>query len=184
MNRASRLLPIGAALCMALAQMGVAGEQHDVSFAAGVDFRALKTFAIATAEITSSKPEIDNRLFRQRMEEAIRTTLIKKGMREVAEHADFSVQFSFHDQDVSAVQRTRPTRLPDTAAGRGSVIPGTGPTPVLYTEGTLVIDINDASASLLWRGTWRDREQSGPQLSRNLSEDARKLLADFPPRRR
>jgi hypothetical protein len=55
---------------------------------------------------------------------------------------------------------------------------------VLYNEGTLVIDLADASTALLWRGTWRDNEASGPKLSRNLSEDARKLLARYPPKTR
>jgi hypothetical protein len=66
---------------------------------------------------------------------------------------------------------------------RGFVIAGTGPHPVLFTEGTLVIDMLNASDVLVWRGTYRDREQSGPRLSRNLSQDARKLLSKYPPKK-
>ena len=63
------------------------------------------------------------------------------------------------------------------------MIPGTGPRPVLYTQGTLVIDMLDTSEALVWRGTYSDREQSGPRLSRNLSVSARKLLSKYPPKK-
>jgi hypothetical protein len=55
-------------------------------------------------------------------------------------------------------------------------------TAALFTEGTLVVDIVNAADVLVWRGTTRNREQSGPTLSRKLSGDARNLLSKFPPR--
>ena len=39
-------------------------------------------------------------------------------------------------------------------------------------------------ASCCGDGTWRDQEQSGPTLSRKLSDDVRKLLREFPPKRK
>lgn len=184
MNGGARLLLRVVWLCAALAPAtGALADGSDVSFDAGVDFRSLKSFTIRDGQITTYKPEIDNRLFRQRLEAGIRATLLKKGLVETAAHPDVSVTYYFYDKDVSAVERQGPVRVPDTPTARGFVIPGSGPSPVLYTEGTLVIDLTDASNSLLWRGTWRDQENSGPTLSRKLSEDARKLLSKYPPKK-
>jgi len=147
---------------------GTLAGDRDVSYDSSVDFRAVKTFAIRSGQIDSRKAEIDNRLFRLRMEDSIRTALVRKGLREAADHADVLVTYSVQDKNVATVERHR-----QTAA-----------TPELYTEGVLVIDFTNASGSLLWRGTWHDQEQSGPSLSRKLSEDAGKLLAKFPPKGR
>ena len=176
-------------LTMALAivlvpAVDAAADTHDVNFDASVDFKALKTFAINGGRINSAKPEIDNRLFRQRLEDSIRATLVQKGLQETPDRPDVTVTYTYEDRDVSGVERTGPVRIPDNALARGYVIPGSGPSPTMYTEGTLVIDILDSANSLLWHGTWRDQEQSGPTLSRKLSEDARRLLREFPPRRK
>jgi hypothetical protein len=176
-------LAVGLAIILAPA-IGTTADTHDVNFIASVDFGALKTFAIRSGQITSEKPEIDNRLFRQRMEDSIRAALLQKGLQEAGSHPDMTVTWSYGDKNVSGVERTGPTRIPDTAQARGYVVPGAGPSPTMYTEGTLVIDVLDASNSLVWHGTWRDQEQSGPTLSRNLSDDAMKLLREFPPRRK
>jgi hypothetical protein len=182
MSSALRYLLCACLLLLASADAHAADS--DVSFDARVDFDAFRTFAIAAGHVTSDKPEIDNRLFRQRMERSIRAALLKKGLTEVADNPDLSVTYYFQDKDVSAVERSEPIRVPPSAVGPGFVMAATGPRPVLYTEGTLVIDLADASTALLWRGTWRDNEASGPKLSRNLSEDARKLLARYPPKTR
>jgi hypothetical protein len=116
------------------------------------------------------------------MNDSIRATLTKKGMREVTGNPDLVVTYQFSDTDISDVERTGPTRVPDIPGQqRGFVIRGSEPRPLLYTEGTLVIDIYNNANALLWRGTYRNRERSGPTLSRQLSEDARKLLSKFPP---
>jgi len=182
---AARHILLPAALLGALAwAAGARADSHDVSYAPGIDFRLLKTFSIRAGQIASDKPEIDNRLFRQRLEDSIAAALRARGLQQATDGADVIVTYSFGETDVSKVERLAPTRIPPSSGARGFVIPGSGPTPVLSTEGTLVVDLDDAHGALLWRGTWRDQEKSGPRLSRNLSEDARKLLAEFPPKRR
>lgn len=155
-----------------------------VTFDAGTDFSRLHTYTLREATIRSAKPEIDNRLFRQRMDDAIRAQLTRKGLEEVAGSPALVVTYSFTDADYSQVERTPPTRIPDAPGQRGFVVPGSGPNPVLFTEGTLVIDVLNASGELLWRGTLRNRERSGPKLSASLSRDATRLLSKFPPKRR
>ena len=153
----------------------------DISFAAGTDFRSLRTFAIREGSVTSDKLEINNRLFRQRLESTIRAALLKKGLKEKPDKPDVWVTYSVRDKDVRGVERSGPTRsrggppVPDVS------LQGPPGNPVLYTEGVLVIDITSASNSLLWRGTLEDRVTTSPRLSKQLSEDAGKLLAKYPP---
>jgi hypothetical protein len=181
MNGLPRLL---AAWMLSIASaMAAAGETSDVSFDSSVDFRGLRSFSIRDGEIRSDKPEIDNRLFRLRMQDDIRTVLLKKGLHEDGAHPAVTFTYYFYDKDVSAVERQPDTRLPGTAANPGVILRG-GPNAVLYTEGTLVIDATDAAGSLLWRGTWRDRQRNGPLLSKSLSADVRRLLAKYPPKHR
>jgi len=162
----------------------------DISFAPGTDFSTLRTFSIREGVISSDKLEINNRLFRQRLESGIRATLLKKGLRETSDKPDVWVTYSVRDKDVRAVERRGPTRLPGGPGGRNGggapdiVVPAPAATPRLYTEGVLVVDLVTGADSLLWRGTFEDRAASSPQLSRQLSEDARKLLAGYPPRKR
>jgi hypothetical protein len=159
----------------------------DISFAPGTDFRALRTFSIRAGAITSDKLEIDNRLFRQRLEASIRAALLKKRLKEIADKPDISVTYSVSHKDVRAVERLGPTRMGGGGPGGGGpgvVIQAPPAAPVLYTEGVLVIDINNASNSLLWRGTQDLRAASAPRLSKQLSEDARKLLGKYPPARK
>lgn len=173
-----------ALLLASLAATPVLAADGAVTFDAGTDFSHLRTFALREGTIQSAKPEIDNRLFRQRMDDAIREQLRRKGLEEVSTDPALVVTFSFTDADYSQVQRTPPTRIPDAPGQRGFVVPGSGPQPLLFTEGTLVIDIFDARGELVWRGTWRNTERSGPKLSASLSGNARKLLSKFPTRRR
>jgi hypothetical protein len=186
MNTSRHLL---AAMWLSLATaVAVASETNDISFDSSVDFRGLGSFSIRDGEIRSDKPEIDNRLFRLRMQDDIRAALVKKGLKEDTAHPAVTFTYYFYDKDVSAVERQPDTHLPGTRQPGSPPIPGVilrgGPNPVLYTEGTLVIDATDATGSLLWRGTWRDQERNGPRLSKSLSSDVRKLLSKYPPGRR
>jgi hypothetical protein len=181
----TRLVPalLGTALLLLGRGACAGGESHDVTYDANTDFKALRTFAIRDGRVNSTKPEFANRLFRQRMERDIRAALISRGLKESAGTADVVVTYSLVDTDVAGVERIPPTRVPDTAASRGFVIPG-GPQADLYTEGTLVIDLSNAAGKLIWRGTWSERERSTPNLSSKLSDDVRKLLREFPPKRK
>ncbi len=167
----------------AMLASGIAGaaEGASITFENAVDFRALRTFAIVDGRIDARKPEINNRLFRQRMDDAIRAALTSKGLKEVADRPDMTVTYRIADGDYSVVERRPNVWVPRTANQQGFNIP-VGPKPVLFTEGTLIVDISNASNTLVWRGTYRDRETKSPSLSRNLSQDASKLLSKYPPK--
>lgn len=185
MKRGFSSVATAAALFALATGVCAAADGGNISFDAGTDFGALRTYAIRDGRIDSQKPEIDNRLFRQRMNDSIRAALARKGLQENSSSPDVRVTFHFTDADFSEVERMGPTRVADIPGRqRGFVVPGTRPRPLLFTEGTLVIDIHNAADVLVWRGTFRNRERSGPLLSRKLSGDAGKLLSKYPPKRR
>jgi hypothetical protein len=169
---------LGAAAVSAVLATGIAcaAQGASITFEADADFRAISSFAIAEGQIHVNKPEINNRLFRQRMDDAIRAALTSKGLKEVTDRPDVTVSYQISDGDFSVVERRQPLRIP----GQDPPNMPVRHTPVLYTEGTLVVDVFNASNTLIWRGTYRDRETKTPSLSRNLSVDARKLLSKFP----
>jgi hypothetical protein len=176
---------LGATLLAFTSGVCVAADSGNISFDANTDFGALSTYAFRDGQIESRKPEIDNRLFRQRVHDSIRATLAKKRLQEADGSPDLWVSFHFSDADFSEVERMGPTRIPDIPGQqRGYVVPGTAPRPVMFTEGTLVIDLHNAANVLVWRGTVSNREQSGPALSRKLSGDAGKLMAKYPPKKK
>jgi hypothetical protein len=170
----------GVMLCSA---MLLADTQH-IDFDQNTDFSRIRTFAIRAGRIESQKPELNNRLFIQKMEFAIRAELTAKGLKETADRPDVFVEFRLAAMDYSNVERQQGTRVPDGPGGmRGYVIDGTGPRTVLSSEGTLVIDMTMGQPGVLvWRGTYRDEERSGPKLARKLPGDATRLLSEFPPR--
>jgi hypothetical protein len=175
---------LAAVVIVTASGLPVARAESDISFAAGTDYRSLKTFAIREGSIVSDKLEINNRLFRQRLESSIRAALLKKGLKETPDKPDVWVTYSVRDKDVRGVERLGPTRMSGGPGGPDMVIRAPPANPVLYTEGVLVIDISNASNALLWRGTEQDRAKSAPLLSKQLSEDARKLLTKYPPGRK
>jgi hypothetical protein len=185
MNRQHGCAPLVAVLLL-LARAAAAGEvSHDISFDSNTDFRGLRTFSIGEGQTSSRyfQPEIDNRLFLQRMRDSIRTVLKAKGLKEATDHPDLAVAFHVVDADYASVERREPIRVPAAPGARGYVIPG-GPEPLLFTAGTLVIDLVNSSGTLVWRGTWHERQSSGPKLSSKLSDDASKLLSNYPPQRK
>ncbi len=181
----SAVLLVTFALCCS---MVFAEDESNVNFDITFDFSKVTTFAIRPGRIDSQKPELNNRLFLQKVDEAIRAALVARRLKEIADRPDVFVAFSVAVTDYSVTGGQRATRIPDGPRGsgiRGEVIPGTGPIPELFTEGTLVIDITAGpTAALVWRGTYRDEERSGPRLARSLPEDATELLSKYPPRKK
>lgn len=174
-------------LLAALAVVGatlVLADERTIQFDTSVDFRTIKTFAIAPGRVESDKPELDNRLFLLELQDIVRTTLTGKGLTAVTDAADVSVAVVVTDADFSVTRRQTGVGIVGPGMrGRGTALPGSGPRPELFTEGTVVIDMM-RSGSLVWRGTSRDEERSGPGLARRIPENVRKLLSEYPPKHR
>jgi hypothetical protein len=170
--------------CSILFSIVLSADERKVDFDSATDFSKIKTFAIRDGGISSEKPELNNRLFLQKVSEAIRAQLTAKGLKETSATPDAFIDFNVSGQDYNAVAGRRGTAL---GGGRGVpvvVIPGSDPSSPPAGEGTLVIDMKlNPGGALVWRGTSHDTESSGPRLARKIPADAMKLLAQYPPKK-
>ena len=79
----------------------------------------MTTFAIRPGRIDSRKPELNNRLFLQKVDEAIRAALVARRLKEIADRPDVFVAFSVAVTDYSVTGGQRATRIPDGPRGSG-----------------------------------------------------------------
>src|SRR5262245_36064166 len=137
----------------------VANSQH-VVFDDKVDFSHLQTFAIRDGRATTTRPELNNKLVLKSAEDAIRSQLLSRGMKEVATAPDVFVTFSL-GQD-------RPS----------------GPS-VTFDQGVVLVQVTKRdSNSLIWHGTYRDERSSPARLAEQVPVYIKKLLAKYPPRKK
>jgi hypothetical protein len=127
------------------------------------------------------------------VKQAIGSALIARGLQEAGENEpDVYVGFSIESQEyvVGSGGRANPLVAPAGRGGRGSR-GGRGGDPVSagapdFSDAGLVIDLiaSQPSELLIWRGVFRDRERDVSKLVERLPANARKLLSDYPPKRR
>lgn len=147
------------------------GDDRSVTFDKNVDFATLRTFLVHDLRISSARPEIKNALLATQVVDAIRAALATRGLRETTDRPDLFV-------DPSVLT------LP---AGRGAS-PwgrlGRGPAPAPLTDGTLVIDLTTPTGSLVWHGVYRRPADKATTLAQKLPEDAKKLISNYPPKKK
>lgn len=69
--------------------------------------------------------------------------------------------------------------------GRGGASDPQSTDPVGFVEGTLVIDMTAGEpGTLIWRGVYRDNEKNSARFSEKLPGDAKKLLSEYPPKKK
>jgi len=154
---------LGVVLSMAL----VRADDFSVQVDPHADFSTFKTFAIRGTRIESDRPELDNPLFVKKLSTTIRDVLLQKGLKPTAGRPDLLVDYTLTNEDVSTSQR--------------GMVRGAGPQPLRFTEGTLVIDLTrPGDQAPVFRGTYRDDENTGSRLMQKLPEDAKKILARYP----
>jgi hypothetical protein len=145
----------------------VRADDWSVTQAPGIDLSAFKTFAVHDGTVDSGRPELDNPLFVKKLVKTIRAALEARGLKSSAAQADLVVDFTVRAEEFAVGERP-PAR-------------GLGPQPVRFTEGTLVIDVSrSGTPDPVWRGVYRDDENTGSRLMQKLPDDARKLIDRFP----
>src|SRR6188474_2629265 len=126
-----------------LASLCLDADEMSVSVDPKANFALFKTFVFRERKIDSDRAELDNRLFIKKLESAIRTGLVAKGLTVAGSGADLLVDFILTGQDINTTAR--------------SAMRGMGPQPVRSTAGTLVIDMyRPAETNPVWRGIYRD----------------------------
>lgn len=166
---------ISALACVLLvATVSVIADESSVQFDPKTDFSGLRTFAFRTQQVDSRREELDNALFIKKLATAIRQSLVARGLAESGGPSDLLVDFTVTGQEFGDAQR--------------SLVRGVGPggpvritRPIRITEGTLVIDlIRRTDGEPIWRGVYRDDEQTGSKLVARLPDDAKTLVRQYP----
>jgi uncharacterized membrane protein len=144
-------------------------DDHFVVSDEKTDFSTFKTFTIREGKASSRNPEINNKLTLKTIEDALRNGFISKGLKETQDRPDLVVTFSLDEQ-----------------GQRGVVGRGIRNARVISTsEGTIVVDITHrASNNLVWQGVYKDNEDNAAKLAKKLPNDARKLLKEYPPKKK
>jgi hypothetical protein len=147
-------------------------DDRTADFDPSTDFSQFKTFALGQARLRSPKPELNNDIVKKKVQDAIRSELVKRGLREESvQGADVVVSFGFGSFDKREVES-----FPVGRWGRGRAYSATS-----YSEGTLVVDVlKRPGRDLVWRGTYRDDESNASKISSNLPRDVEKLFDKYP----
>jgi hypothetical protein len=153
-------------IVMVLSTVVLADTRH-IEFDEQADFTAFKTFVVREGRASSRKAELNNALFLKTIEDAIRSSLSARGLKEVADQSDVVVTFRLAEQ-----------------GQRGVVGTGIRNMRVIQTsEGTLVIEMTNDN-KLVWQGTYTDDEGDAAKLAKKLPDDAKKLISQYPPKKK
>jgi hypothetical protein len=170
-----------------LASLLARADDHIVDFDKGVDFSKLKTFMIGPGIIDSSRQELNNAIVLEKITEAVRTSMLSKGLMADAAHPDVIVEFTASGVDYNigpgGIANPINASRGDRGGSRGALGPnGTGERgPVNFSIGTLVVDVKTTRPSaLIWRGVYHANEKNSAKLGQKFPEDAKKLLSEYP----
>jgi hypothetical protein len=160
----------------------LAADDMSVNADPATDFSKLRSFTLGPGTVISDRPELDNALFIKLLGRAIRADLVERGVSEAAANPDLTVTFKVENRDYTSSERGAPA--PVLAGPRGGArLQATGPVSVRFTEATLQIDMTSTTArGIVWTGVFREQEPTGSKLVQKLPDDARRLIARFPPK--
>lgn len=150
-------------------------QKINIEFDQSADFSRYRTFAIRGGQLNSKDPGLNSELTRKKIDSDIEHALTGKGLSQTTGRADLNVRYHF-----GSARKQQVERYP--AGWRGW---GTRVVRVPYTEGTLVIDLHDAtSKSLVWRAIARQDKSKPADLSGKLDDMVRKSFDKYPPKQK
>lgn|GEM_PF-6912444 len=125
-----------------------------------LDFSALKTFSFVSGKATTTRPELNNNLVYKKIQDAIRTQLLAKGMTEAQNGSDVVIGLT--------VGQDKPN----------------GPS-VLFDNGVLTISMTrQDSNALIWQGVFTDEDVTPAKFAEKLPSHAMKLFSQYPPKKK
>lgn len=159
-----------------LAVLGAFAQKVEMEFDRNADFARYRTFAIRDPRLNSRNPSLNSELVRKRLNDDIQKYLTAKGLSVVASGpSDLNVRYT-----LGAARRVETEAYPAGWYGLGTRI-----VRVPYAEGTLVIDLRDASTrSLVWRAIASDEKRDPAKLQGKLDDMVRKSIEKYPPKRK
>ena len=156
-----------------LLAMLASAQKVTVEFDGSADFSRFHTFKIVNGQLNSRSPELNSELIRKKIEDSLAHYLQGKGLTEVLNNADVNVRYH-----LGSARKKEIERYPAGWRGMGTRI-----VRVPYTEGTLVIDLNDTSIhALVWRAIAHEDKNDASQIVGKLDEMVKKSIAKYPPK--
>lgn len=161
-------------LLLAVLPAAAFAQKVTMEFDRGADFSDFHTFFINPGQLNAKSPILNNELIRKQIQDDIRKQLTAKGLAEVtAGPRDLNVRFtlgSARKQDVEY--------YPVGWWGARRIVTG-------YTEGTLVISLNETSArSLVWRAIAIQDKASPADVQHKLDDMVKKAFEQYPPKKK
>jgi hypothetical protein len=166
--------------------VGCSSLRVTTDFAERTDFSGFRTFQYrdSTNSLAVSSP-----LAHQRIVNAIRAGMVSSGLSEVTQNPDvFVTYYGSTDQQThfhttySGVDSWGGSSRSSQSMGFG--VASSTTRPITVTQGTLVIDVWDASRNaMIWRSVARGALSSNPQRNaQSINQAVERAFREFPPR--
>jgi hypothetical protein len=156
-----------------LATIGAFAQKVSIEFDPAASFAKYRTFAISDGQLNSRNPELNSELVKKRIEGDLGRDLTAEGLAVATGPADLNVRYTF-----GAAREMKAEAYP--AGWRGW---GTRVVRVPYAEGTLVIDLLDATThSLVWRAIATVEKSDAMKVEGKIDAMVAKSLKKYPPK--
>ena len=153
----------------------LAAQKIETEFDQAADFSKFKSFTLRDGTINAKAAALNNELVHKRIENDIRAALTAKGLFEATTgQGDLNVRFT-----LGAARRNEVDVYPTGwyGLGRRRVV-------TQYTQGTLVIDLRDASKrELVWRAIASEEKNNPVDVERKIEDMVRKSFDKYPPKK-
>jgi hypothetical protein len=160
---------------LALAVGPVLAQKIDIEFDQSAVFERYKTFHIVDGQLNAKAAALTSDLTKRKIENEIRKRLTEKGLMEVPSNPDLNVRYT-----LGQARKTEVEAYPTGWRGMG-----TRRVRVAYTQGTLVINLRDASRKeLVWRSVAEEEKNDPMEISKHLDDMVRKSIEKYPPKQK
>ncbi|HEV8043039.1 MAG TPA: DUF4136 domain-containing protein [Bryobacteraceae bacterium] len=148
-------------------------QKVNIEFDQSVDFSKYRTFAIRDGQLNSKNPALNSELVKKQIDADIVRFLTAKGLDMVSGRSDLNIRYRFGS--------ARKMELEQYPAGWRGL--GTQVVRVPYTEGTLVIDLRDATVhALVWRAIASVEKSDAVKIQSKLDDMVKKSFEKYPPK--
>jgi len=148
-------------------------QRVSIEFDRTVDFSKFHTFAIRAHNLNSKNPALNSELVQKQIDQDVIHFLTAKGLEVTTGRSDLNVRYT-----LGSVRRIETEAYPAGWYGWGTRI-----VRVPYAEGTLVIDLRDATTrSLVWRAIATEEQRNPEKLQGKLDNMVKKSFAKYPPK--
>ncbi len=182
-------------ICLATAMVLLLGSCAVTDIDKTVDFNQYKTFGFSTAEVNVNHPAYKSNLISSKIRKDIQSEFEKRGLKYSKKDPDLLVSYETFTTDkeqvVSNYGYGYPYMYPGMMFYRGfpmmwgypyAPFGGMyGPNRMIYTEGTLIIDVQDANTKeQVWRGLVKGNVSNLNALSKSIDKGVKAIMKKYP----